>query len=88
MKNSTISPNPWALVPLGIFLISYLAVSIVAGDFYKMPITVAFVLASVVAIGMSKGKNLHERIEQFCKGGANTNIMLMVLCMDKFKLTY
>ena len=79
MKNSTISPNPWALVPLGIFLISYLAVSIVAGDFYKMPITVAFVLASVVAIGMSKGKNLHERIEQFCKGGANTNIMLMVL---------
>ena len=79
MKNNTITPNPWALVPLGIFLISYLAVSIVAGDFYKMPITVAFVLACVVAIAMSKGKKLNERIEQFCKGGANTNVMLMVL---------
>ena len=79
MKPENIVPNPWALVPLGVFLISYLAVSVAAGDFYKMPITVAFVLASVVAIAMSKGNTLHSRIELFCKGAANSNIMLMVL---------
>ena len=72
------APNPWALTPLVVFLLSYLVVSIIAGDFYKMPITVAFVIASVVAIAMSKGK-LSNRIEQFCRGAANSNIMLMVL---------
>lgn len=73
------APNPWALTPLVVFLLSYLAVSVIAGDFYKMPITVAFVIASVVAIAISKGGRLSNRIEQFCRGAANSNIMLMVL---------
>ena len=73
------APNPWALTPLVVFLLSYLVVSIIAGDFYKMPITVAFVIASVVAIAMSKGGKISNRIEQFCRGAANSNIMLMVL---------
>lgn len=73
------TPNPWALTPLVVFLLSYLVVSIIAGDFYKMPITVAFVIASVVAIAMSKGGKLSNRTEQFCRGAANSNIMLMVL---------
>ena len=69
------APNPWALTPLVVFLLSYLAVSVIAGDFYKMPITVAFVIASVVAIAISKGGRLSNRIEQFCRGAANSNIM-------------
>ena len=78
MNNQTIFPNPWALVPLGVFLIAYMLISILAGDFYKMPITVAFILGCIVAVGMSRGP-LSERIEQFCHGPANPNIMLMVL---------
>lgn len=73
------SPNPWALLPLGVFLISYLLVSLIAGDFYKMPISVAFIIASVVAIAISKGGKLNHRIEQFCRGAGNSNIMLMVI---------
>lgn len=72
-------PNVWALIPLGVFLLTYLIVSIIAGDFYKMPITVAFVISSVVAIAISKGGKLSNRIEQFCRGAANSNIMMMVL---------
>ena len=79
MKTEPITPNPLALIPLAVFLVSYLAVSLAAGDFYKMPITVAFVLSSVVAVWMSKGSTLHNRIELFCKGAANSNIMLMVM---------
>jgi Na+/H+ antiporter NhaC len=71
--------NAWALIPLLVFLFTYLVVSLLAGDFYKMPITVAFVISSVVAIAISKGKTLSDRIEQFCHGAANSNIMLMVL---------
>ena len=73
------APNPWALTPLVVFLLSYLVVSIIAGDFYKMPITVAFVVSSVVTIAIFKGGKLSNRIEQFCRGAANSNIMLMVL---------
>ncbi|MDR0749886.1 MAG: Na+/H+ antiporter NhaC family protein [Tannerellaceae bacterium] len=73
------SPNPWALLPLAVFLLVYLGVSILAGDFYKMPITVAFAIASAVAIALSKGGKLTNRIEQFCRGAANSNLMLMVL---------
>ncbi len=71
--------NAWALIPLLVFLFTYLVVSLLAGDFYKMPITVAFVISSVVAIAISKGRTLSDRIEQFCHGAANSNIMLMVL---------
>ena len=73
------TPNVWALLPLGVFLLSYLVVSCLAGDFYKMPITVAFVISSAVAILISKGGELNNRIEQFCKGAANSNIILMVI---------
>lgn len=73
------APNPWALLPLGVFLISYLMVSVIAGDFYKMPISVAFIIASIVAVGTSKGGKLSHRIEQFCRGAGHSNIMLMVV---------
>ena len=79
MKPENFPPNPLALVPLGVFLFAYVVVSLLAGDFYKMPITVAFVLACVVAVAMSRGGSLHRRIELFCKGPANPNIMLMIL---------
>jgi Na+/H+ antiporter NhaC len=71
--------NVWALTPLAVFLFSYLIASIIAGDFYKMPLAVAFIAAGVVAVMMTKKGTLQEKIEIFCKGAANDNIMLMVL---------
>lgn len=67
----------WALLPLAVFLAVYLVTSIIVGDFYKVPITVAFVISSIVSLIIAKG-NLNERIEHFSKGAANPNIMLMV----------
>ncbi len=67
-----------ALMPLAVFFGLYLIVSIVEGDFYKMPITVAFVAASFVAIAMRRKEPLNTKIERFSKGAADKNIMLMV----------
>ena len=78
-SNKPIKPNYKALAPLAVFLLSYLAVSIIAGDFYKMPITVAFLLASAVGIAMIKGGNIQHKIEVFCQGAANANVLFMVL---------
>lgn len=69
----------WALLPLVVFLVVYLVTSLVAGDFYKMPITVAFLVSGVVGVAITRGLTLHKRIDVFVKGAANQNILYMVL---------
>ncbi len=76
--NDTRSPNFWALSPLVVFLILYLVTSLLVGDFYKMPITVAFGAASVYAVLMLRGRPLQERIERFSAGAADPNILQMI----------
>ena len=68
-----------ALSPIALLLTVYLAGSIIAGDFYKIPITAAFVVAAIYAIAVMRGSNtLEERIKTFSRGAANSRVMLMV----------
>lgn len=71
-------PNGWALMPLVVFLCLYLVTSLIVNDFYKVPITVAFLVASVYAVATTKGLSLNDRILQYSSGAANKNIMLML----------
>lgn len=68
----------WALSPLFVFLCLYLVTSILVNDFYKVPITVAFLISSCYAIAITRGLNLEQRVYQFSVGASNKNIMLMV----------
>lgn len=80
--NEEIIPKPvsgWlALSPLFVFLCLYLVTSIIVNDFYKVPITVAFLVASCYAIATMRGLKLEQRIYEFSVGASNKNIMLMV----------
>lgn len=67
-----------ALSPLGAFVILYLVTSIVAGDFYKVPITVAFMVSSIYAIVIAKDKSLKERVDIFSRGAGSSQMMLMI----------
>ena len=67
-----------ALSPIIVLLTIYLAGSIIAGDFYRIPIAVAFMTASIYAIAITRGTTLDERIESFSKGAANPRIMYMI----------
>ena len=67
-----------ALSPLGAFVILYLVTSIVAGDFYKVPITVAFMVSSIYAIVIAKDKPLKERVDIFSRGARSSQMMLMI----------
>ena len=67
-----------ALTPLIVFMVSYLAVSLITGDFYQMPISVAFLIASVYAIAITRNIEFNKRIEHFSAGAANQNVMLMI----------
>ncbi|MCR4603575.1 MAG: Na+/H+ antiporter NhaC family protein [Prevotella sp.] len=60
-----------------VFIAMYLVTSIIAGDFYKVPITVAFLTASVYSIAISKGA-LRQRIDIFSRGAGNSQMMLMI----------
>ena len=66
-----------ALLPLVVFLGVYLIGSIIANDFYKIPITVAAMAASIVAIMMTR-KPLSESIGDYSRGATDMNIMLMI----------
>lgn len=71
-------PSWFGLTPLVVFLLVYLVASIVSGDFYKMPIAVAFLVASGYAVAITRGLGLMERIQQFSRGAADTNILMMI----------
>ena len=67
-----------ALSPLFVFLCVYLISSIIANDFYSIPISAAFLTASVYAIAICKGKTLEQRIATFSEGAGNKNVLLMI----------
>ena len=60
------------------FIVLYLVTSIIAGDFYKVPITVAFMLSSIYAVIVHGGRPLKERIDTFIRGAATGQMMLMI----------
>ncbi len=71
--------NGWlALSPLFVFLCVYLVSSIAAQDFYRIPISAAFLLASIYAVLISRGRTLEERIAVFSEGAGNKNVLLMI----------
>lgn len=67
-----------ALSPLLVFVCIYLLSSIVAHDFYAIPVASAFLIASVYAMLISRGETLEKRIEAFSRGAGNKSVLLMI----------
>jgi Na+/H+ antiporter NhaC len=67
-----------ALSPLVVFIVLYLVLSLIAGDFYKVPITVAFMIASIYAVAISGGYPLAKRINIFSRGAGASSLLLML----------
>lgn len=60
------------------FILVYLVTSLIAGDFYKVPITVAFMIASIYAVTVSGGIPLRKRINIYSQGAGTSQMMLMI----------
>ncbi len=67
-----------ALSPLVVFILLYVVLSVVAGDFYKVPITVVFMIASIYAVMISGGRPLQKRVDIFSRGASSSNLLLML----------
>jgi Na+/H+ antiporter NhaC len=76
-KNKGQLPGLLALSPILVFLTVYLISSLLAGDFYKVPVSSAFLVASIYAVAITPGK-LSYRINVFSESAGHWNIMLMV----------
>ena len=67
-----------ALSPIAVLLVVYLLASLLAGDFYKVPVSVAFVVAAVYGVFLLAGRSVRERIRIFSEGASHSDIMYMV----------
>ena len=72
--------NGWlALSPLFVFLAVYLAGSLVAHDFYKVPVAAAFIVASGYALLITRGvEKTDDKISIFSEGAGNKNVLIMI----------
>ena len=76
MKNK----NGWlALSPLFVFLAVYLAGSLLAHDFYKVPVAAAFIIASIYSFFITRTTDkTSEKIAIFSKGAGSPNVLMMI----------
>ncbi len=71
--------NGWlALSPLLVFLAVYVVTSMVARDFYKVPVAAAFIIASAYAMLITPGIDTDRKISVFSSGAGDRNVLLMI----------
>ena len=68
-----------ALLPIGVFLVSFLGMGIISGDFNHMPTVVGFLLALMTAFFQNRSLNFDEKIKVITKGVGDENIITMCL---------
>lgn len=68
-----------ALLPIAVFLIIYIGVSIIFSDFYLMSVVVAFLFALLVACLQNKALSFEDKLSVMASGAADKNIVTMIL---------
>lgn len=71
--------NPWALIPFVVFLILFIGSGVITGDFYSFPVIVAIAISGAVALAMNRKESFGRKVDIFCQGAGNLNVMLMVV---------
>lgn len=68
-----------AIIPFIVFVLFYFGFSLWTRDFSKVPMTVAFLISSGVALTLNHREKLGKKIELFALGMGNKDIMIMCL---------
>ena len=85
-KNHDVKACGWALIPFLVFAVFYVGLSLYAKyscnetmAFYKVPMPIAFLVASAVALCFNWRTKLDRKIDVFASGMGEANIMIMCL---------
>ena len=78
--------NPWALLPIGVFLAVYLGLGLtfeyimkIEMGFYNVPIIIAFLIAILVACIQNRAVSFDDKLEIMGRGVGDKNIITMLL---------
>ena len=78
--------NPWALLPIGVFLAVYLGLGLtfeyvmkIEMGFYNVPIIIAFLIAILVACLQNRKVSFEDKLEIMGHGVGDKNIITMLL---------
>lgn len=77
MKNNELKGRASALLPLLVFIVLYVVIALISKDFYAMPVSVPFLIAAIVALLMNRKESISNKLDIFCKGAGESNIILM-----------
>ena len=67
-----------AISPMLFFVLFYLISSLCAGDFNKVPLPIAFLLASVYGVMITRNKSLPDRVRTFGRGAGTTKVLFII----------
>lgn len=70
--------NLLSLSPIVVFLVIYVVISLIIGDFYKIPLSVALLAATIWALVVCRNKPWSQRIEVFAREAGNSNVLYMI----------
>lgn len=71
--------SPWALLPIGVFLLVFIGAGILFGDFYAMPAMVGFLIALIVAFLQNPKRSFQDKLESVTRHMGDENVMVMCL---------
>ena len=71
--------NPWALLPIAVFLVVFIGCGILFEDFYAMPAIVGFLIALVVAFLQNPKRSFAEKLSSVTQNMGEENVMIMCL---------
>lgn len=78
--------NPWALIPILVFIVIYLGLGItfeygmgIEMGFYNIPITVAFLIAIMVACFMHPKEKFGPKLDRMAEGVGDKGVVAMIL---------
>ena len=79
---NSVLPNPMGLTPILLFVVLVVVTGVTNNDITAMPILVAFFISAGYGLCLNpKGKKVSfsEKVQTFCQGGGDKNIILLVL---------
>lgn len=80
MQTTQMKKGNWlALLPIAVFLVVYIGISVIFDDFYAMSVVVAFLIAILVACLQNRKLKFDDKLLVMAKGVADKNIATMIL---------
>lgn len=78
-QKKQLAGDKWALLPIAAFVILFIGSGIITGDFYMLPMTLAFLIALFIALFQKRSVGFDEKLAIASAGAGDINVITMCL---------